>query len=180
MLYAVTINAANYLASQRQRLHPRQLVLSCQGVDAIQYRECVMEILKVATKEDWIGFGGWCILGRQTSWLPEFWSTCYEVLPLIASAGTRHIHLFGVLYLPALGGLLWLCDRYDLTVSTDSTRPIAQTIWKKEENRKKANTQFEYWRDNVSWWQMTLAELRYSKWYKQPPRRVATRQLSLF
>jgi hypothetical protein len=114
-------------------------------------RECVVEILKVATPDDCIGLGGWCLLGRQTNWMPEFFVTCYEVLPLIAAAGIKHVHLFGVLYLPALGGLLWLCDQYNLAVSTDSTRPILQTTWKGASYRKKANIQFTYWRDNVNW-----------------------------
>jgi hypothetical protein len=177
---AVTVDAANYLADQRQRLWPRNLILSCQGVDAIQYRECVVDILKIATPDDWIGLGGWCILGRQISWMPEFFVTCYEVLPLISTAGIKHVHIFGVLYLPALGGLLWLCDQYNLVVSTDSTRPILQTTWKGDQNRRKANIQFPYWRDNVNWWKTTLAELRYSKWYKKPDKHLATRQLSLF
>jgi hypothetical protein len=177
---AVTVDAASYLALQRQRLKPRRLILSCQGVDAIQYRECVVEILKVATPKDWVGLGGWCLLGRQTKWMPEFFATCYEVLPLIASAGIKHVHIFGVLYFPALGGLLWLCDQYNLTVSTDSTRPILQTTWKSAQNRRRANIQCSYWRDNVNWWKMTLAQLRYSKWYRQPVKYLATRQLALF
>jgi hypothetical protein len=62
---AETVAAAQCLASQRANLAPRRLILSCQGVDAYQYQECVSEVLKVATPADWIGLGGWCIIGMR-------------------------------------------------------------------------------------------------------------------
>ena len=171
-----TISAARFLAGQRERLYPRRLVLSCQGVDAIQYRECMQEILSVATPADIIGFGGWCILGRLTSWLPEFWRTIRGTFPLIARAGIKDVHIFGVLYLPALGGMLWLADQYGLNISTDSTAPVIACTWK---NKKKAGVKVEsgYWRDNVDWWKSTLANLRQSEYYKEPPNLELCRQL---
>lgn len=173
---ASTIEAATYLANQRQRLSPRALVLACQGVDAMQYEDCVTEVLKAAQPQDWIGLGGWCILGLYKSWLPEFWSTCYRILPRIASVGVKHIHIFGVLYLPALGGLLWLADQYGLSVSTDSTRPLLEATWP---DKQKAGCRCDYWRDNVAWWKETLTHLRGSTWYRQPHYSTACRQLSL-
>lgn len=171
-----TIQAAAYLTSQRQALAPRRLILACQGIDAQQYEDCVAEILKVAQPQDWIGLGGWAMMGRFTSWLPEFWAACYQVIPRIAAAGIQQVHIFGVLYLPALGGLLWLCDRYGLNLSTDSTRPILESSWS---DSKKAGQHFPYWRDNVAWWKSTLASLRQSRYYTAPPRWWAIRQLSL-
>lgn len=100
-----TIQSAQYLVNQRNRLQNRSLVLACQGVDAIQYDDCVSEILKVAREEDVIGLGGWCILGRFKSWLPTFWATLHKILPRIANANLKRVHIFGVLYQPALGGL---------------------------------------------------------------------------
>jgi hypothetical protein len=82
-----TVEAARFLAGERERVAPRTLVLACQGVDAAQYEDCVNEVLKVARPGDWIGLGGWCILGRFTSWLPVFWETLRRILPLVASAG---------------------------------------------------------------------------------------------
>src|SRR5262249_1130303 len=67
-----TIAAARYLAGQRSATAGRTLVLSCQGVDAYQYQECVMEILKIARPQDWIGLGGWCIIGMKQAWMPTF------------------------------------------------------------------------------------------------------------
>lgn len=173
-----TIEAARYLASQREQLKPRRLVLSCQGVDAIQYQECLQEILKATTPDDIIGFGGWCILGRLTRYLPEFWRTIRATFPLIQAAGIKDVHIFGVLYQPALGGMLWLADRYGLNVSTDSTAPILACTYK---NKKKAGVKVAsgYWRDNVTWWQNTLASLRQSQYYKEPPDLELCRQLDL-
>jgi hypothetical protein len=168
-----TVAAARYLDSQRKRVAPRTLILACQGVDAFQYQECVTEVLKVAQPYDWIGLGGWCILGLRRSWIPTFWQTIRLVLPQIAQAGVKHVHIFGVLLLEVLGGLLWQADRYQLTVSTDNAGPILNCTWK---DQKKAGARMPYWRDNVRWWQNTLANLRTSEHYKAPPELDAVRQ----
>lgn len=174
---AETIAAARYLASQRDRIAPRTLILSCQGVDCFQYQACVTEVLKVAQPHDWIGLGGWCILGLRQAWVPTFWQTMRAVLPQIAAAGVRHVHIFGVLYLKALGGLLWLADQSGLAVSTDSTAPILATTWK---NWRKAGARHPYWRENVKWWQSTLANLRQSDYYRAPPALAPARQEELW
>lgn len=171
-----TIAAARYLDSQRERITPRTLILSCQGVDAFQYQECMAEVLKLAKPHDWIGLGGWCILGMRKSWMPTFWQTMRAVLPQIASAGVRHVHIFGVLFLKALGGLLHLADACGLTVSTDSTAPVLACTWK---NWKKAGARDPYWRNNVNWWKTTLTNLRQSEYYKAPPQLPAARQEAL-
>lgn len=172
-----TVEATRYLASQRERLAPRILVLSIQGVDAFQQRECLDAILPVTAVDDWIGLGGWCILGRWLSWLPEFWRTLQLCLPRIAHAGVRHVHIFGVLFLRALGGLVWLADRYGLTVSTDSTAPVLACT---RGNARKAGVRAEGWRANVEWWRETLADLRKSTWYREPAVNSVARQLELF
>lgn len=171
----VTVQAAQYLASVRTQLSPRTLMLSCQGVDAMQYAECAVEVLKMAQPSDWIGLGGWCILGRFTSWLPTFWSTLYTVLPLIAAAGVGHVHLLGVLYQPAVGGLVWLADRHGLTVSTDSAAPVLACT---RRDHKKAGVRVAGWRGNVEHWVRTLADIRESTYYRQPPCVEVARQLS--
>jgi len=170
---AETVAAAQYLNDRRADLAPRRLILSLQGVDAFQYRECAAEVLRLATPDDWIGLGGWCILGMRQTWMPTFWQTLPLVLPMIAARGITHVHIFGVLYLPALGGLLWLTDQHGLAVSTDSTAPVLACTWK---NWKKAGARKRYWRDNVAWWQNTLASLRQSEYYKAPPAIPPARQ----
>ncbi|HEV2239306.1 MAG TPA: hypothetical protein VGR57_21805 [Ktedonobacterales bacterium] len=174
---ATTVDAAYYLASRRERLAPRLLILSCQGVDAGQYRECVDAVLAVATPADWIGLGGWCILGRQQRWLPEFWATLHACLPRIAARGIRNVHIFGVLWQRALGGLVWLADQHGLTVSTDSTAPVLACTWK---DHRKAGARERYWRDNVNYWVGALAGLRESPWYRPVGDAATTRQLSLW
>lgn len=168
-----TVAAAQYLASCRAQLTPRRLILSCQGVDAYQYQECASEVLRSATPDDWIGLGGWCILGMRQTWLPTFWQAMRLILPQIATRGVRHIHIFGVLFLPALGGLAWLADQHGLTVSTDSTAPVLACTWT---NWKKAGVRRRYWRDNVRWWIDTLADLRSTPFYKAPPILISSRQ----
>jgi hypothetical protein len=170
-----TVEAARYLAAQRARLAPRRLLLACQGVDAAQYRECVAEVLKVASPADWIGLGGWCILGRwRRCWAPAFWETLRACLPPIAHAGVRRVHLFGVLWPPALGGLLWLADRHGLAVSTDSSAPLLAATWP---DPKRAGMRAATHRGNVVWWRHALASLRTSPYYRAPPR--PPRQLAL-
>lgn len=171
-----TIDAAAYLASRRADLAPRVPVLACQGVDPLQYAECAAEILRYAQPGDWLGLGGWCILGRYTRLLPIFWTTLYSVLPLVAYAGVRHIHIFGVMWQRALGGLLWIADRHGLTVSTDSSAPILACT---RANTKKAGCRHPYWRENVRILTDELANLRSSRWYAEPPRIQAVRQLEL-
>lgn len=171
----VTVNAAEYLAGQRQHLQLRHLVLGCQGVDAEQYYRCTSRVLEYAQAGDWIGLGGWCILGRFTSWLPIFLETLHQCIPLIASSSVKHVHIYGVLWDKALAPLLWICDRFELSVSCDSSRPILDcTI----ADAARAGVKHPYWRDNVSWWQNHLATMRPSKYYREPER--LHKQLSLF
>lgn len=173
MAVAETVSAAQYLVGERARIEPRQLILSCQGVDAYQYEECVSEVLKVAQPHDWIGLGGWCIIGMRQVWMPTFWQTMQRVLPQIKASGIGHVHIFGVLFLKAMGGLSWLCDQYGLTVSTDSTTPVLACTRK---DWKKAGARHPYWRDNVAWWIDTMANIRTTPFYKDPPQLVAVRQ----
>jgi hypothetical protein len=119
-----TVVAARYLASQRSRLLPRRLVLACQGVVAEQHADFTASILEAAQPGDWLGLSGWCLLGRARRLLSEFERTILTVLPLAVARGIRHVHLFGVLWLPALGRLLWLADTLGLTARVDNSAPV--------------------------------------------------------
>jgi hypothetical protein len=168
-----TVDAAAYLSRQRERLCPRRLVLACQGVDAGQYSEAMSGVLAHAQPGDWIGLGGWCILGWFRSWIPVFWATAHQVIPMIATHGIRHVHIFGVLYRPVLGGLLWLCDQHGLSLSTDSSGPVLQPSWP---NQRKAGALAATWEQNVIEWQQRLAALRESEYYREPPEGTRHRQ----
>ena len=163
-----TVEAAAYLVSQRERLAGRQLVLGCQGVTPEQYADCVIEILKLAGPQDWIGLGGWCILGRSKRLLPSFWKTLYLIMPRIRDAGILSVHLFGVLWEKALGGFLWIADRYGLAISTDSSRIIRDCSSADPATLRRAGARAPYWRDNVAHWQETVRTLRQSVWYTSP------------
>jgi hypothetical protein len=165
-----TVGAAAYLDSQRARVEPRRLVMACQGVDQTQYAECARGVLAHCRPEDIFGLGGWCILGRQKSWLPTFWRSMHRVLPAVAAAGITRVHIFGVMWPKALGGLVWLADRLRLVVSTDSKKAASDCTWKGEANAKKAGRKCDTWEENVEWWRSELANLRRGERYRQPPR----------
>jgi hypothetical protein len=173
-----TIDAAKYLDSQRNNLSGFTLIQSCQGVDASQYLKCVEKILPFCQKDDVIGLGGWCILGRQKSYLPIFWETINQIIPAIAESGIKKVHIFGCTWykpsqgfpLPPLQGLLALCDKYHLKVSTDSRSLIGNALWKKEGNSpQRAGAEFTYWRHNLAWVKTELATLREHPAYQLPP-----------
>lgn len=173
----ITVDAARFLASRRDALAPRRLVLACQGVDAAQYLECCQGVLEHATPVDCIGLGGWCILGQHRSWIPTFWTAMRKVLPQIASKGIAHVHIFGVLYPPCLAGLLWLCDQHGLSLSTDSSGPVLNVVWK---DQRRAGSVCDTWEANVAWWLDACREMRSNPHYREPPRCDVRRQATLF
>lgn len=91
-----TIEAARFLASKREKLAPRKLILSCQGVDADQYLECIEEVLKVACPGDIIGLGGFCILSKSRQYEEQFYKVVSEGMPMIHEAGIDRVHIFGM------------------------------------------------------------------------------------
>ena len=166
-----TIEAAKYLDLQRERLQGKTLVQSCQGVDALQYKECVEQILKYCKSNDIVGLGGWCILGRQSSYLPIFEETIAQIIPLIAKRNIQKVHIFGCTWYKdrkkqkaPLSTLFRICKNYGISVSTDSTSPIKNALWKTR--WKRAGAVFPYWRDNLAWVKAELATLgdRCSDW----------------
>lgn len=173
----VTVDAAAYLAGQRERLAPRRLVMACQGVDCCQYAECAAGVLEHCRPGDVFGLGGWCILGLHRKWLPVFWAALRKVLPMVAAAGLTRVHVFGVMWQTALGGLVWLADRHRLTVSTDSKKAAMDCTWK---DLKKAGALADTWEENVRLWKEKLATLRHSEFYREPPMGRAYRQPDLF
>jgi hypothetical protein len=170
-----TVDAAAYLSSQRERLSPRRLILACQGVDGIQYAEAASGVLAHAQPGDWFGLGGWCILGWWRSWIPVFWDAMRRTLPQVLAAGVMHCHIFGVMYPPVLAGLLWLCDACGLTLSTDSSGPVLQVLWK---DKVRAGAYKDTWEANVEHWLGILTVLRESEHYREPPLRDLRRQLT--
>ena len=118
----VTVAAAEFLISHREELRPRQLVLSCQGVTPEQYIECARRILEIASPEDCFGLGGWCIVGQQRHLAKLFWKAINAILPMIAAAGMKDIHVFGLAYVPLIRDFAIACKSFGLESSNDTTR----------------------------------------------------------
>lgn len=133
--YAVdeTIAAATYLSQQRQRIdrafgHHVRLVLSAQGVDAQQYAHCARVLVSLMKPDDDIfGLGGWCVTGLlRHAMLPAAASLLPGVFEVLGKAGIKRVHVFGVILPKLLGFLLYLCDLYDIALSTDSSGPCSE------------------------------------------------------
>jgi hypothetical protein len=118
----VTISAAKYM-DRYGRESGISLIQSAQGVSVQQYLECVRQVLPYTHDGDWLGLGGWCIIGRRRKLMSVFSPMLRLVVPLVAREGVQHIHIWGVVYAPALGQLLYMTDQYGLTMSTDSAGP---------------------------------------------------------
>lgn len=164
-----TIAAAQYFHNNRSAIAPRKLIFGCQGVTPTQYLVCVREILRFATPGDWLGFGGWCVIGLQQfrHWLPVFHQTLELTIPEVATSKVKHIHLYGVLWEPALATFAWYCDRYGLTCSTDSKKPLTSCRGTPA-NRRKAGARKAHWQDNVAWWQQHVTHINRSQYYADP------------
>jgi hypothetical protein len=61
--------------------------------------------------------------------MPQFRRTVEEVVPRVAAAGLSRVHVFGVLYLPALTYLADVARECRVQVSTDSSGPVLATTW---------------------------------------------------
>ena len=162
-----TIQNARYLSRLRSYLRPRKLVMVCQGVSFDQYLYCIDRVLEFAEPGDVVGFGGWCILGMPigAKWRKTFFRVMEAAVPKIKSQGIDRAHIFGSLYLPCLGGALWLCDRHKISLSVDSSRPLLDHTRK---NLKKSKARGKNWKESVVWWQSTLLNLRESEYYSNP------------
>ena len=116
-----TIEAARYLSSQRARLSPRKLILSCQGTTTEQYLFCVKEVLKIATSEDIIGLGGFCIISRSKKVEQQFYEVINQAFPIIAEKGIKRVHIFGVGIIRVLVQAELLGRRYGIECSYDTS-----------------------------------------------------------
>lgn len=118
-----TVQAARFLTAPAHR-NGIPCVLSAQGVTPGQYLRCVQQVVPLLQDGDLLGLGGWCVVGKfPAQMLPVFRETMALVLPFLGREGIQRVHLWGVIYAPALADLLWLCDQYHIRLSTDSIGP---------------------------------------------------------
>lgn len=116
-----TIEAAKYLASQREGLAPRKLILSCQGTTTEQYLRCIREVLQVARPGDIIGLGGFCIISKSKEAEAQFYEVIRKGFPLIASADIDRVHIFGVGIFRALIQAETVAKAHGITCSYDTS-----------------------------------------------------------
>lgn len=139
-----TVAAAKWLDDHRNGL---PLIVSAQGVDAPQYLRCAQRLMPYLQSGDYFGFGGWCIIGKMPAqMMPVFRETVKQVIPFLGKEGIKHIHIWGVIYPRALGVLLWECDQWGMTVSTDSVGPTTHPVFGEWGYGKPAEGG---WRDNT-------------------------------
>lgn len=139
-----TINAGKYLSKNRGLLPAGVVpILNAQGVTPAQYLSCVARLLWYMNDGDWLGLGGWCVLGlfHKNKLLHQAYDdTLRLVFPFIAKRGVKRVHIYGVVHPPSLGKLLYWANQYQITVSTDSMSPaLAPTKgeWGYGDRRKK-------------------------------------------
>lgn len=132
-----TIRAAAYLVAHRQGT---RAVLSVQGVTARQYLACARHVVPLLESGDFLGLGGWCILGKQRSLLPLFAETMTLLFPFLGREGVARVHLWGVCWPPALEIILWLATQYSIDVSVDSAHPSFHPV--------QGQWGYGSWRDN--------------------------------
>lgn len=129
-----TIESAKYLCSQRDRLNDRKLVLSCQGVTANQYMGCLKAILDIASPEDIIGFGGFCILSKSVKYETEFYEVVNKGFPMIRENGNSRVHIFGM----GVFRVLVQADIYarmnEIECSYDTSSPELNSVFGKSFN----------------------------------------------
>ncbi|MFX0208402.1 MAG: hypothetical protein ACFFDT_20635, partial [Candidatus Hodarchaeota archaeon] len=127
--YAVweTINAAKFLHKNRDG---KNLILSAQGITLKQYMNCAEEIVPLMRSNDIFGLGGWCVLGQKKNNLRDsFRRIMIELIPFLGENNIKNIHIWGVIYPFPLGELLYLCDMFNIKLSTDSSGPQKRPIF---------------------------------------------------
>lgn len=119
-----TVQAAAWLNKHREGM---PLIISAQGVDAAQYLRCVQRLMPLIQTGDIVGLGGWCIIGKMSrQMMPVFQETVKIVIPFLAQEGIDRVHIWGVIYPPALATLYHACSQHQIQVSTDSMGPCLQ------------------------------------------------------
>lgn len=121
-----TVNASKYLNEKRYAIpNEAGIIMSLQGVSVKQYIDCANKTIPYFNVDtDWIGLGGWCIVGKMRKrMLPVFVETMRELIPMLSENKVKHAHIWGVIFPEALGYLLYLCNQHNIELSTDSVGP---------------------------------------------------------
>lgn len=134
-----TVTAAQFATDNRAS--GERLVISAQGVTAVQYLRCLERLMPYFRDGDILGLGGWCVIGKfPAQMMPVFSDTLQRVMPFASREGIRRVHIWGVIYPPALGLLYWHAQQHGIVISTDSAGPGLNPVW--------GQWGYGEWRDN--------------------------------
>lgn len=155
-----TINAARYLAGQRDRLRPRKLILSCQGTTTEQYIGCAAKVLEVARPGDIIGIGGFCIISKSKAYEVQFYEVISRLFPMMATAGIDRAHIFGVGILRVLIQAEIEARRYGIKLSYDTSSYEVNAVFGRVFDPIKGQLTGAYTKDQKrrDYWPARLAE----------------------
>lgn len=117
-----TLRSAAYYATQRQKINDRTAIaFAAQGATVEQYVDCVIELLGMMQPQDWLAFGGFCIIGKQPSLKPLFVKTVQQVLPMLARKGIVRAHILGVTVADMVDFAAKEGRKHGIVISTDSS-----------------------------------------------------------
>jgi hypothetical protein len=115
-----TLLSANYY----NKSYTERIVYIAQGVTPKQYMYCTNELLTLMRTDDYFGFGGFCIIGKQKNlMLRTFLETLDVVLPVLKKKQLKRVHLLGVCIPDAITMFNKKCRQYSIKWSTDSSAP---------------------------------------------------------
>lgn len=133
-----SVAAARYLDGHRNGI---PLIITAQGHET-EYLGCAQRLMRYFKEGDYFAFGGFAIMGqRPAQMMPPFLRVMAQVIPFLGTEGIKQVHIWGVIYPPALGHLLHACDEQGISLSTDSIGPQLKP------NRDK-DWGYGDWRDN--------------------------------
>lgn len=122
-----TLESAQYYYTQKNVLS--KIVYIAQGVTADQYIDCTNSLMDMCTQNDYFGFGGFCIIGRQRkTMLPLFYETCTRVLEILKKKGIQRAHILGVCIPEAITYAAKEGKKFGITISTDSSAPEVNAV----------------------------------------------------
>lgn len=124
-----TLHSAQYYATQRDVIDTK-IIWIAQGVTPKQYvYECLEPMLTMAKTSDYVGMGGFCIIGKMKKvMLPVFFETLDLLLPMVQKKGIKRIHLFGVGIPDAVTYFAKQCQKFNIEGSTDTSAPEVAAV----------------------------------------------------
>lgn len=116
-----TIRSARYYNAQVDRIRG-SIAYAAQGASVSQYIDCIRAILPlIRPGQDWLAFGGFCIVGMMPGLKKDFYAVLDIALPLIKYHGIERAHILGVCVADVIVYASALEKAYGVNLSTDSS-----------------------------------------------------------